>query len=44
MGSTALLLRTNALYLVMASAIAFLMSGLGVRIAGSASWMRTSWR
>jgi hypothetical protein len=34
MGSTALLLRTNALCLVTASTIAFLMDGLGMPIAG----------
>lgn len=34
MGSIALLLRTNALYLVTASAIAFVMNGLGMPIAG----------
>jgi hypothetical protein len=34
MGTVALLLRTNALYLVTASTIAFLMDGLGMPIAG----------
>ena len=34
MGSTAKLLRANAQYLVAASAVAFLMDGLGHRIAG----------